>query len=89
MAAHKEQRQHERTPLRTQIRICHPSFGELMVQTRDISHGGVFLLTSDLSMPPLGTIIEGQVQDDYGERPVVQMEIVRVEPSGIGLKFID
>jgi len=89
MAVDREQRKHERTPLRTNIRICHPSFGELKVKTRDISHSGVFLLTSDQSMPPIGTVIEGQVQDDYGERPVVQMEIVRVEPDGIGLKFVD
>ena len=91
MAPNREKREFERTPLRTSVRITHESFGELLVQTRDISHGGVFLLTTDLdlSMPSIGTIIEGQVQDDYGERPVVRMEIVRVEPVGIGLKFID
>jgi len=89
MEQNRDKRKHERTPLRTTIRIRHDTFGELLVKTRDISQGGVFLLTTDLPVPPVGTIIEGQVQDDYGERPVVRMEIVRVEPVGIGLMFID
>jgi len=89
MANNQDKREHVRTPLRTSILLTHDSFGELLVKTRDISHGGVFLLTSELSMPPVGTVIHGQVQDDYGERPVVKMEIVRVEPSGVGLMFIE
>ena len=89
MVQNIDKRQYERTPLRTSIRITHDTFGELLVKTRDISHGGVFLLTTDLPMPPIGTIIEGQVQDEYGERPIVRMEIVRVESGGIGLMFIE
>ncbi|MCB1860796.1 MAG: PilZ domain-containing protein [Chromatiaceae bacterium] len=89
MTQDRDKREHVRTPLRTSIRLTHESFGELLVKTRDISHGGVFLLTGDLPMPPVGTIIEGQVQDGYGERPVVKMEIVRVSPGGVGLMFIE
>lgn len=89
MADNRDKRQYVRTPLRTTILLTHDSFGEMLVKTRDISQGGVFLVTSELSMPPVGTIIQGQVQDDYGERPVVKMEIVRVDPNGIGLKFIE
>lgn len=89
MTDNRNKREHERTPLRTKILLTHDSFGELLVKTRDISLGGVFLLTSELPMPPVGTVIEGQVQDDYGERPVVRMQIVRVEPGGLGLMFIE
>ena len=89
MVQNREKRKHERTPLRTSIRIMHETFGEKLVQTRDISHGGVFLLTSDLELPPIGTIIQGQVQDEYGERPLVRMQIVRTEPDGVGLMFVD
>ncbi|HEB95656.1 MAG TPA: PilZ domain-containing protein [Sedimenticola thiotaurini] len=84
-----EKRRHERTPLCARIRITHESFGSRIVKIRDISLGGVFLLVEDLQMPPEGTVIEGQVQDDYMERPVVKMEVVRLEPSGVGLKFVD
>ena len=89
MVDNRDKRKHTRTPLRTRIRISHDSFGELLVRTRDISHGGVYLMTGDLPMPPVGTVIEGQVQDDYGERPVVKMKIVRVDAHGVGAMFID
>ncbi len=39
-------------------------------------------------MPPLGSIVQGQVQGLMAEAPVVDMEIVRVEPGGLGLKFV-
>ena len=89
MAEKRDNRQYERTPLRTRIRITHDTFGELLVKTRDISYGGVFVLITDRPMPPVGTVIEGQVQDDYGERPVVKMEIVRIETEGVGLMFVE
>ncbi|MCB1761026.1 MAG: PilZ domain-containing protein [Gammaproteobacteria bacterium] len=89
MSNGRERRQYERVPLRTRMRIMHESFGEAIVRSRDLSHGGVFIVTGDLPMPPVGTIIEGQVQDEYGERPLVKMEIMRFEPDGVGVKFCD
>ena len=37
------QRQHPRTPMKAQIKIAHPSFGEVIGYTRDLSDGGVFV----------------------------------------------
>ena len=84
-----EKRRHERVPLCARIRISHESFGTRIVKTRDISHGGVFLLIDDLEALTSGMIIEGQIQDEYMERPVVKMEVIRFEPTGVGLRFID
>jgi hypothetical protein len=81
-------RQHERVPLTSRIRITHESFGSVVVKTRDISLGGVYLIVDDLTMPPPGTVIEGQIQDEMEDRPVVRMEVVRIEPNGVGLKFL-
>ena len=85
------QRKHERTPLRVQFKIWHPSFGEAMVETRDVSEGGVFLITdsSTVEIPESGTVMKGQVQGVMDDAPVVTMEIVRIEPQGVGLKFIE
>ncbi|MCB1859883.1 MAG: PilZ domain-containing protein [Gammaproteobacteria bacterium] len=83
-----DKRLHERTPLRVKIKIVHDSFGERVVRTRDISIGGVFVLTDQLDLPP-GSMLAGQIQDDFPDRPVVQMEVVRVEATGLGLKFLD
>lgn len=84
-----EKRRHERMALCARIRISHESFGTRIVKTRDISHGGVFLVLDELEMLASGTVIDGQIQDDHMERPVVKMEVVRLESEGVGLKFID
>ncbi len=84
-----EKRRHERLPLCARIRISHESFGTRIVKTRDISHGGVFLLVDDIAALTAGMVIEGQIQDEYMERPVVKMEVIRLEPTGVGLRFID
>lgn len=83
-----DSRRHPRIPMKAQVKISHESFGELVAATKDISDGGIFLLTENSEMPPIGTIIEGQVQGLTGDAPVLKMEIMRLTPDGIGLKFI-
>lgn len=58
--------------------------------TRDVSDGGVYLITDkmDAELPPAGTILKGQVQNMMDDPPMVTMEIVRIEPMGVGLKFV-
>lgn len=85
----QDQRHDHRTPMKVQVKVKHPSIGEVMVQTRDISDGGIFLLTENIEVPPIGTIVEGQVQGMDVEGPILKLEIVRMEPAGIGLKFIN
>lgn len=74
--------------MKARVKVSHPSIGEIVVNTRDISDGGVFLITEDIEMPPVGTIVTGQVQGLVGDAPILKMEIVRVEPSGVGLRFV-
>ena len=84
-------RQHERTPLKVNFKIWHESFGEAMVTTRDVSEGGVFLITesTEVEIPASGTVMTGQVQGVMDDAPVVTMEVVRIEPMGIGLRFVE
>lgn len=83
-----ENRRHPRIPMKARVKITHPSFGELIASTRDISDGGIFLETEGHDMPPVGTVIEGQVQGLTGDAPILKMEIMRSLPEGIGLRFI-
>ncbi|BCD85610.1 PilZ domain-containing protein [Pseudomonas solani] len=83
------QRQYPRTPMKCRIKISHESFGEILAQTRDLSDGGVYVRHPDLVALPLGTIVTGQVQDLPFEAPVLQMEIMRADVEGVGLRFID
>jgi hypothetical protein len=60
-----------------------------MVMTRNLSNGGVFLVTQGIALPPIGSILEGQVQDSPDEAPIVKMKIVREEAEGVGVMFCD
>lgn len=84
-----EQRRSIRTPLSCRIKIAHESIGEVLVKTRDISDGGVFVIIDPENIPAIGTVVTGQVQGLMDDAPVLDMEVVRIEPQGIGLRFID
>lgn len=84
----KDKRKHIRTPLRCNIKISHKSFGEIIVKTLDISDGGIFVAWELDKTPPIGTIITGQVQGLMEDAPILEMEVMRVESGGIGLRFI-
>ncbi|QLC73060.1 PilZ domain-containing protein [Pseudomonas sp. LPB0260] len=83
------QRQHIRTSMKCRIKICHPSFGELVAQTRDLSDGGVYVKHPQLASLEAGTRVTGQVQDLPIEAPVLQMEVMRVDSEGVGLRFVE
>lgn len=85
----REQRRSIRTPLACRIKIMHESIGELLVKTRDISDGGVFVVLEPENIPAVGTVLTGQVQGLMDDAPVLAMEVVRIEPMGVGLRFID
>ena len=81
-------REHNRTPLKVQLRIDHPVHGQMLVMTRDISDSGVFVVIDDAQrLLQIGERVSGQVQGLPIEAPVVQMEVVRFEPSGVALIF--
>lgn len=82
------QRQYPRTPMKCRIKICHPSFGELVAQTRDLSDGGVYVRHDGLAALELGERLTGQVQDMPFEAPVLEMEVMRVDAEGVGLRFV-
>ena len=82
------QRHHPRTPLRCKFKIWNDALGEVLVVTRDISDGGIFLiLEPDISLP-VGTRCKGQVQGLMDDAPIVCLEVVRIGADGVGLKFI-
>lgn len=85
----RDKRRHIRTPLACRIKITHDSLGELVVKTRDISDGGVFVVLEPNQVPPIGTHVTGQVQGLMDDAPILEMEVVRVEPSGVGLRFVN
>jgi hypothetical protein len=84
-----DKRKHTRTPLQCKIKILHSGVGEKIVNTRNISYGGVFVCLNPEDIPPVGTIVLGQVQGMAEDAPELEMEVVRVENEGVGLRFIE
>ena len=84
----QNRREHIRHPVVVEIKIYHPDFGERLVKTKDLSDGGLFILVEPSEMPPIGEIVQGQVQGEFDDLPIVTMKIVRTENDGLGLQFI-
>ncbi len=84
-----DRREHMRHPLAVDVKITHPDIGELIVKTKDISDGGLFIFVEPAEMPPIGEIVQGQVQGEVEDLPIVEMRIVRTERDGLGLRFIE
>ncbi|NOX93187.1 MAG: PilZ domain-containing protein, partial [Gammaproteobacteria bacterium] len=81
-----EQRKHPRTALVLEVKISHHSIESVVLLTRDISESGVFVVTDNMALPPVGSVVEGQVQGEMEDPPRVKMEVVRIEPDGVGLR---
>ncbi len=84
-----DKREHLRHPLAVEVRISHPDIGELIVKTKNISDGGLFILVEPAEMPPIGEIVQGQVLGEVDDLPIVTMKIVRTEEDGLGLQFVE
>lgn len=83
-----ERREYSRIPLKVNIKITHPDFGEKIVATKNFSEGGLFIVVEPTKLPAPGAIVKGQVQGLTDEAPIVNMKIVRVENDGVGLQYI-
>jgi hypothetical protein len=84
----RNRRRHMRTKLRARIKLKHPSIGEVIVHTGDISDGGVFIYSEGAELPPPGSEVKVQVQDLPMDAPELTARIVRMAPEGVGLEFI-
>ena len=83
-----EKRKHIRTEFSGNVKLIHDSFGELTVEMRDLSDGGIFLYVQEDVTLPVGATV--QVQSlDIDEAPILSAEIVRREARGIALMFLD
>ena len=85
----EENRKHIRTRLTSSVKVIHPDVGTIEVKTRDISDGGIYLLSPITNLPPVGSQVKVQLIDTPFEAPVLDMRIVRLENEGIGLTFLE
>jgi len=87
-----EQRRHLRIGLVVEIELTLPEQKKVVVRTRNISDGGLFLVLDDTEMPPIGTEVQVRLKNQLGdgkEPPINRATVVRHGPDGIGLAFLE
>lgn len=77
-----------RTRLRAEVKVNHPTVGEINSHIRDISDTGAFVFANGDKIA-VGDVVEVQVQGlPGGDAPVVRMRIARLDSDGMGLEFV-
>ena len=61
----------------------------MVVESVDISNGGLFIKNGDHPYPPAGEVVQVQALETPMEAPVLTARIVRVASNGVGLEFCD
>ncbi|MDX2503762.1 MAG: PilZ domain-containing protein [Gammaproteobacteria bacterium] len=85
----EENRKHIRTKLTSSVNLTHPDIGTIEVKTKDISDGGIYLISPFTNLPPVDSQVKVQLIDTPFEAPILDMRIVRLENDGIGLTFLE
>jgi len=85
----KERRYYKRKLVNARVKLYHVNFNAVEGMTRDISDGGVFVMT-DTTLPlnegeQLKMILIQSPSPDI----VFNMQVSRVESDGLGLMFLD
>jgi hypothetical protein len=83
-----EKRQTPRTNILCRIKISHRSFGEKIVNTRDMSEDGLFVLLDPTILPRAGTVVKAWVLGLNTSGQELALRIVRCEEHGAGFEFV-
>jgi len=87
-----EQRQHPRIHLPILVELQHPTFGRRRCTARDVSEGGLYVEITEHAIrdgSKLKLTLLNPNQVDHQPTPTVDMTVTRVEPTGIGLQFLN
>jgi len=88
----REQRRHLRIGVEVDIEMTVPGQPSVDVHTRNISDGGLFIVLDSTPMPDIGSFVEVKLKHPLGdgeEAPTNLARVVRHEPDGIALEFIN
>jgi hypothetical protein len=88
----KHERNHFRIGVTIDVEVEFPSGEKMLMQTKNLSEGGVFLEADGILMPPIGTVIYVKVSQQHadGEEPArVKAQIVHSTELGVGIQFIE
>lgn len=84
----QNRRQDMRIKVKAKVKLSHPSVGQVLLESGDISDSGVFLYTGEITPPEVGERVTIQMTGMPMEAPIVTMKVVRHISEGIGLQFV-
>lgn len=86
----REQRHYIRTASSALVEIIHPTLGLMEMRAKDLSDGGVFVITGNHSPLPVGTEVRVRIKRLTGviNREPVAMKVVHHQADGMGLMFV-
>ncbi|MCW9013486.1 MAG: PilZ domain-containing protein [Gammaproteobacteria bacterium] len=87
-----ENRKHLRIGLVVDIELTLQDKDPINVSTKNISDGGLFLVLDDIELPPVGTEVMVRLKNQLGdgeEPPINRAMVVRHDPDGVGLQFLE
>jgi hypothetical protein len=83
-------RKYERFPISVEVRVEHPDLGVFILNTRDMSDGGVFLqFGGNPRRPVVGAEVSLQLAQlpDGSQPPTVRGHVARVSEDGFAVAF--
>lgn len=84
-----DKRESTRIPFQAKVSIANENTGPFTVAVRDISDGGIFIVVDGQIDLSIGAVLNVQMQGMPVEAPIREMEVVRLEHTGAGLKFVE
>ncbi|MEH6576922.1 MAG: PilZ domain-containing protein [Amphritea sp.] len=87
----KDKRKSPRIKTKFRVVISHPALGQIVGHILDMSESGVYLDVSQSMLFKCGQVVGARIVGDSNVDmdPLLSMEVVRVELSGIALKFVE
>ncbi len=83
----KNKRAHKRIELPAKVTLSHSNIGEVILNLRDISDGGVYVKCDNPELLPIGAKAQMQVVNKEIEMPILDVIVVRKDAEGMGMKF--
>lgn len=85
----RDKRESSRIPFSAKVSVKHGDSEPTTLNVRDVSDTGLFILTDGLITLTVGSVIAVQMKGMPFEAPIREMEVVRLEDAGAGLKFVE
>ena len=85
----QERRYYKRKLVNARVRLYHANFDVVEGSTRDISDGGVYVVTDHPPLLQEGAQVKMILPQSQAPDIVFNMQVVRIDADGMGLMFLD